>query len=195
MMVKICGITNAEDALLAAGAGANAVGFNFYRQSPRHVDPGQAAEIGAQLPASVLKVGIFVDDEADAVAAIAAEVNLDVLQLYGECQARHARVWRARRVDGDFSESSLDDAAAEAFLLDSPAGGLHGGTGQIFDWSAARGLKRRIILAGGLDASNVRAAIQSAQPWGVDACSRLERAPGRKDPVKVREFIKAALNL
>jgi phosphoribosylanthranilate isomerase len=105
------------------------------------------------------------------------------------------RVWRAFQVNEKFTSGMLDDSAAEAFLLDSPSLLLHGGTGQTFDWSAARNPGKRIVLAGGLDASNVRIAIEQAQPWGVDACSRLESVPGRKDPLKVQNFIKAALNL
>jgi phosphoribosylanthranilate isomerase len=194
-MVKICGVTTLEDALLAAEAGAAALGFNFYPKSPRYIEPADARRIGDRLPAGVLKVGVFVDEPPDAVRAIALEAALDVVQLHGSAKADGLRVWRACRVTAGFEESSLNDDAAEAFLLDTPAPGLHGGTGQTFDWSAARGLKKRIILAGGLDASNVHEAIQTAQPWGVDACSRLESAPGRKDPRKVREFIEAALKI
>jgi phosphoribosylanthranilate isomerase len=194
-MVKICGITSLDDARVAAGAGASAVGFNFYARSPRYIAPESAHAIAAGLPPSLLKVGVFVDESPARVSDVAAAVPLDVVQLHGDTPALRLRVWRARRVDSSFSPQSLDDPAAEAFLLDAPAQGLHGGTGRSFDWNVARGLDKRIILAGGLDASNVRAAIEIARPWGVDACSRLESAPGRKDPRKVREFVRAALNL
>lgn len=194
MIVKVCGITSLEDAQMAVDAGASALGFNFYGDSPRYLQPQEAGRIGRALPAGVLKVGIFVNETAAAVHEIATAAGLDVVQLYGTSTAEGWRVWRACRVDAQFSEAALDDAAAEAFLLDTP-GDLHGGSGRTFDWTAARGLKRRIILAGGLDATNVRAAIAAVQPWGVDACSRLESSPGRKDAGKVRQFVKAALNL
>jgi len=192
MMIKICGITNEEDALLAADSGASAIGFNFYSKSPRYIEPEAARRIGGQLPAGLLKVGVFVDGDPNRVAELAA---LDVVQLHGSASASGIRIWRAHHVDASFTAASLDDESAEAFLLDTPSQTLHGGTGETFDWIRARGLNKRIILAGGLDASNVRAAINAADPWGVDACSRLESAPGRKDPRKVRDFIQAALNL
>lgn len=195
MMVKVCGVTGIDDARIAADAGASAVGFNFYRTSPRYIAPEAARAIAAELPASLLRVGVFVDESPGLVRDVAAAVGLDVVQLHGSTRIPGLRVWRACRVDSTFGPESLDDAEAEAFLLDTPAEGLHGGTGQTFDWNAARGLAKRIILAGGLDASNVRAAIETAHPWGVDACSRLESSPGRKDPRKVQEFVKAALSL
>ncbi len=192
MIVKICGVTTLEDAAVAVEAGASAIGFNFYRRSPRFITPEAAREIGQSLPAGVLKVGIFVDEDGQAASSIA---GLDVAQLYGSASAGNLRRWRACRVGPDFTAESLEDQVAEAFLLDAPSAALHGGTGKTFDWTLARGLGKRIILAGGLDASNVHDAIAAAEPWGVDACSRLESSPGRKDPQKVREFVKAALNL
>jgi phosphoribosylanthranilate isomerase len=206
MMVKICGITSLEDAMLAANAGASAIGFNFYPPSPRYIAPSAASRIARELPRDLIKAGIFVDQATESIHAIAKEVGLDVVQLhgplpYGRGSASDAgavsvlRVWRAFQVNEKFNSRMLDDSAAEAFLLDSPSMLLHGGTGQTFDWTAARSLGKRIVLAGGLDASNVRIAIEQAQPWGVDACSRLESVPGRKDPLKVQNFIKAALNL
>lgn len=194
-MVKVCGITSAQDALDAAAAGASALGFNFYSGSPRFIEPAAARSIAQELPANVTKVGIFVNESCAVIAETAAQVGLDVVQLYGSSTAPGLRVWRAARVTPEFTAASLDDAQAEAFLLDTADGALAGGTGRTFDWNAARNLGRRIILAGGLDASNVRAAIEAARPWGVDACSRLESSPGKKDPAKVREFVKAALNI
>lgn len=192
MIVKICGITTREDAAIAAEAGASAIGFNFYPRSPRYVTPELAREIGDTLPPGILKVGIFVDQDGGTASQIA---GLDVAQLYGAATAGSLRRWRACRAGSGFSAASLDDPEAEAFLLDTPSATLHGGTGESFDWTVARGLPKRIILAGGLDANNVRQAIEAAQPWGVDACSRLESSPGRKDPQKVREFVKAAFYL
>lgn len=198
MMVKICGITNREDALAAVDGGAAALGFNFYPKSPRYIPPTDAARLAEGLPGSVWKVGIFVNEPGGRIEEIAAFAGLDVAQIHGgqppEDLPRGLRVWKAFRVDSSFSPAVLDAYPVEAFLLDTPSAELHGGTGRTFDWTLATGTGRRIILAGGLDASNVRDAIRTARPWGVDACSRLESAPGRKDHKKMMEFIQAALS-
>lgn len=192
MIVKICGITTAGDACVAVDAGANALGFNFYPGSPRYIEPDAAARIVERLPDGVLKVGVFVDSDP---APVAAAIGLDVVQLHGDCPPGTLRYWRARRVQAGFDPSGLDDPACEAWLLDAAVPGLHGGTGATFNWNLARNSSKRIVVAGGLDAGNVSQAIEIARPWGVDACSRLESEPGRKDPEKVRQFVKAALNL
>jgi phosphoribosylanthranilate isomerase len=192
MMVKICGITNREDAMAAVEAGATAIGFNFYRESPRYISPTGASMIGAKIPANVWKVGIFVNETPETIARIALDAALDVAQLYGTSEARGLRIWRAIQANESLL-SHVNDETAEAVLLDTPSDDLHGGTGTSFDWSRAKGLPKHIIIAGGLDATNVRRAIEQAQPWGVDACSRLEKSPGLKDHDKVREFVKAAL--
>ena len=195
MMVKICGITNREDALAAIEGGAAALGFNFYPASPRYITPEQAAEIGAGLSVwpAVWKVGVFVDEAPERILRIARQVGLDVAQLHGSESPENyppgMRVWKAIRVrDGQVPQAL--DCPAEAVLLDGPA------SGENFDWRNIPGISRhlgKLILAGGLDAGNVRRAIQQTHPWGVDACSRLERAPGRKDHFKMAEFLKAAL--
>lgn len=210
MMVKICGITNREDAMAAVDAGASAIGFNFFRDSPRYVSPTGAAMIAEKIPAAVWKVGVFVDETPDAVAKIALDVGLDVAQLHGTSEALGIRIWRAcDMVEWESSRPYLADENVEALLLDALStprgvltlGGqtshtkLYGGTGTTFDWFRARGIPKKIVVAGGLDASNVRQAIEEAQPWGVDACSRLERSPGMKDHEKMRKFVKAALEL
>jgi phosphoribosylanthranilate isomerase len=192
MMVKICGITNGEDALAAVEAGASAIGFNFYRESPRYISPTGASMIAAKLPAALWKVGIFVNETPDAIARIALDAALDVAQLYGTSEARGIRIWRAIKANESLL-AHVNDADAEAVLLDTPSEALHGGTGTSFDWSRAKALPKRVIIAGGLDAANVRRAIEQAQPWGVDACSRIEKSPGLKDHDKLREFVKAAL--
>jgi phosphoribosylanthranilate isomerase len=183
MMVKICGITRRQDAEAAADAGASAIGFVFYPKSPRCIAPQDAAELGRDLP--VWKVGVFVDETAASVEAVMRAARLDVAQLYGGETPAGARIWRAWRVTDAFDESVA--RGAEALLLDGPANGIS------FDWSKARGAAERVILAGGLDAGNVAEAIRIARPWGVDASSRLESAPGVKDPEKVRRFVRAAL--
>ncbi|MGH7247680.1 MAG: phosphoribosylanthranilate isomerase [Pseudomonadota bacterium] len=193
VIVKVCGIVRLDDALAAVEAGASAIGFNFYASSPRYVAPDAAAAIAAAVPAPVWKAGIFVGQSPEEIAGIARRVGLDIAQLYGEAALPGFRVWRARRVDANFSALSIENEAAEAVLLDAAAGHLLGGAGRTFDWSLARGLRKKIVLAGGLDASNVREAIRIARPWGVDASSRLESAPGRKHHQKIRQFVQAAL--
>lgn len=191
MMIKICGITNREDALAAIEAGATALGFNFYRESPRYITPEKAAELGDGL--QIMKVGIFVNEAPAVVSEKLRTAGLDLAQVYGEVQYHGLRTWRACRVrSSDFTLPGNDDDA-EAFLLDGFSPDVYGGAGIMFPWSIARGLPKRIVLAGGLDAGNVREAIQQAQPWGVDACSRIEKTPGHKDHEKMTRFIEAAL--
>jgi phosphoribosylanthranilate isomerase len=191
-MVKICGITNREDALAAVEAGASAIGFNFYRESPRYISHTGAVMIADKLPASVWKVGVFVNETPEMIAKIALDAGLDVAQLHGSSEARGIRIWRAHRVTEPI-QGYLLDTTVEALLLDTPSDELYGGTGCRFDWSLAKGIAKKTIIAGGLDAGNVRQAIEQAEPWGVDACSCIERAPGLKDHEKMRGFIKAAL--
>ena len=192
MIVKICGITNRDDAAAAVDAGATALGFNFYRDSPRYISPTGAAMIGEKLPSSVWKVGLFVHECADIVARIALQVGLDVAQLHGASQAMGIRIWRACTVD-DWEDAEDIDVESEALLVDAPSDVLYGGTGRSFDWSRAKGIPKKIVIAGGLDADNVKEAIEQARPWGVDACSRIEKTPGIKDHEKMRDFVKAAL--
>lgn len=185
-MVKVCGITRREDAEAAVAAGASAIGFVFYPQSPRFVSPQQAADLGRGL--EILKVGVFVDDPALRIESIVRSAKLDVAQIYGDAVPAVPRLWKAFRV-GQTSRSARDlqiPREAEAILLDGPANGI------VFDWNQARGVSQKLILAGGLNASNVAEAIRVAQPWGVDASSGLESAPGIKDHDKVRQFVEAA---
>ncbi len=190
-LVKICGITNEEDARFAIQAGANALGFNFYPRSPRYVTPARARQIAESVSASFLRVGVFVNAGVQELRSTAALVPLDVLQLHGEACAlpppEIGRVWRAINP----AQTPDADAAIEAYLLD-PAGASYGGSGHIFDWTLAANFPGRAIIAGGLDGANVAKAIEAAMPWGVDACSRLESSPGKKDPALVRAFVHAA---
>jgi len=191
-MVKICGITNREDALAAIDGGASALGFNFYPASPRYIAPDAAAEIASALPAGVWKVGVFVDESPEAVLQTVAQVGLDIVQLHGsespEQYPRGIRVWKAiRMLAGGSACHTTETASVEAVLLDGPA------SGQVFDWARVPPGIEKLILAGGLDADNVRAAIEQVHPWGVDACSRIEISPGRKDRFKMTAFLKAAL--
>jgi phosphoribosylanthranilate isomerase len=193
MIVKICGITNEDDARVAVDAGANALGFNFYRRSPRFITPLRAREIAAAVPGDYLKAGIFVNASEAELLETTAHVPLDVLQLHGDRCAlplsSGLRIWRA--VTASHAPPAAH-AAIEAYLLDTPAP-HHGGSGKTFDWNLAARFAQRVIIAGGLDATNVAEAIRIASPWGVDACSRLESSPGTKDPRRVRDFVRAAL--
>lgn len=194
MIVKICGITTNEDARAAVAAGASALGFNFYLQSPRVVLPSRAREIGRTLPSGILKVGVFVNEDPAVIARAMSEAGLDIAQVIGPTPAG-VRTWRVHRVTEDFSSEQLADENAEAFLLDTPSASLYGGTGATFDWSRARIPGKRIVIAGGLGPDNVATAVSECRPWGVDACSRLESSPGRKDHARLEAFVRAALSV
>jgi phosphoribosylanthranilate isomerase len=187
-VVKVCGITRREDAVAAVDAGASALGFIFFPKSPRYIAPQTAGTLGEGLP--VWKVGIFVNEGPALIEAVMEAAHLDIAQIYGGDAPPHARVWKAFRMSEPFHSAFIQDC--EAVLLDGAA------NGQSFDWSVAREMKQqnpatKMILAGGLDASNVGEAIRVARPWGVDASSRLETSPGVKDHAKVRSFVQAAL--
>lgn len=198
MIVKICGITNQEDATAAVDAGATAIGFNFYPRSPRYISPESAALITTA--AGVRRVGVFVNESRVGVEEISRIAGLAVAQLHGDetpgDYPHTPAVWKAVRVSDGFDLSSFRDLPIEALLLDGPAGVLYGGAGQTFDWMLAAAPRQtiRIVLAGGLDASNVAHAIALAKPWGVDACSGIESAPGKKDYKKMIAFLHAALH-
>jgi phosphoribosylanthranilate isomerase len=181
-MVKVCGITRREDAEAAVAAGASAIGFVFYPKSPRYVTPDAAKDLGSGL--NIWKVGVFQDESSGVIEETMAAAELDIAQVYGGELPNVSRIWRALRLVGQTSRTIND--RVEAILLDGPANGV------TFDWKQARGFSEKLILAGGLNASNVAEAIRVAKPWGVDASSSLESAPGVKDHDKVRQFVKAA---
>jgi phosphoribosylanthranilate isomerase len=193
-ILKVCGITNQEDASAAMAGGATAIGFIFYPRSPRYLAPERAAVIASG--AGVQRVGVFVNESPARVLEIARLARLDVAQLQGDEEASdypaEIAVWKAVRVSNGLDLSIFDNLPAQALVLDGPAGELYGGAGRSFDWRQASSLRKPFVLAGGLDASNVAEAIAAAQPWGVDACSRLESAPGRKDHKKMLAFLSAA---
>ncbi|MFZ5453949.1 MAG: phosphoribosylanthranilate isomerase [Thermodesulfobacteriota bacterium] len=195
--IKICGITNLEDALLAAELGADALGFIFYPPSPRSVTPDAAQAIIAQLPPLVTTVGVFVDEAAARVKELAGAVGLDWVQLHGletpeYCRALDRRVIKVFRIQDAASLERLKDyqGAAQAFLLDTYKKGQVGGTGETFNWDLAIEAKQNgpIILAGGLTPENVAQAIAFVQPWAVDVASGVEASPGKKDPENLRAF-------
>ena len=197
--VKICGVTNLPDALAAVEAGADALGFVFYEQSPRRVAPETAAGIIRQLPPFVAKVGLFVNAPLEVVHQTIAACGLDTLQFHGGespayCRAFTLRTLKAFRVQdrGFLGELPAFDTAA--WLLDAAVSGQYGGTGARFDWALAveaGRLGKPIILAGGLTPANVQEAIRQTRPYAVDVSSGVESAPGRKDAGKIREFIAA----
>jgi phosphoribosylanthranilate isomerase len=192
-IVKVCGITNEEDARLALDAGANAIGFNFYPKSPRYIEPERAGEILERLPGDFLCAGVFVNPSAEELERIVTIVRCDVVQLHGQSCPNRApdtcRLWRCLTA---FSVPPQSDASVDAYLLDADSPGF-GGSGKMIDWELAALFPYRKIIAGGLDAANVAAAIATTAPNGVDACSRLEARPGKKDPVRVRSYVREAL--
>ncbi len=204
MIVKICGITNLEDARVAVDAGANALGFNFYQRSARYIEPVEARRIIEELPGDVLSVGVFVDEETPLrVEQIAEASGVQAVQLHGEespayCRALTGRMLiKALRVGVGFvPESVLDyENVASAILLDAFSGIERGGTGRVIDWSRARRvaeLTPQLFLAGGLSPENISEAMSVVKPYAVDACSRLESTPGRKDAERVRAFVRLA---
>jgi phosphoribosylanthranilate isomerase len=199
LRVKICGITNEDDARAACEAGADSLGFNFYRESPRHVTANEVAKIRPHLPGKVEAVGVFVNAGMCEVATLSETLSLDAVQLHGDETpqrvaelAANVVVIKAFRVGPDFLLETLDEyARASAFLLDAAETGQYGGTGRTNDWALARSAARtrRIILAGGLNAGNVAAAIHFVRPYGVDVASGVESKPGKKDQGRLREFI------
>ncbi|WP_246273230.1 phosphoribosylanthranilate isomerase [Candidatus Hakubella thermalkaliphila] len=200
--IKICGITNSDDALLAQELGADAVGFIFFARSPRAVLPLRAVEIIAQLAPFVSKVGVFVDEEEDTVLEVAARCGLDTLQLHSQkslsycsdLSSRGFKIIKAIRI-GENSEEKLTYLLkhyqnVDAFLFDTYHPQKKGGTGLPFDWRLAEGLvtDRPVILSGGLNEENVLEAIMRLRPYAVDVSSGLERQPGKKDEQKMRQF-------
>ena len=199
--VKVCGITNHEDARGAADAGAEAIGLVF-AESPRRVSVEKARELAAALAKDVLKVGVFVNEEPEEVLRIAREVGLDYAQLHGDegpeivtaIREGGVKVIKALRVRDAASLETMNGYGADLYLLDAWSAKVRGGTGTRFDWGLAKSLKGRdnILVSGGLGPENVRDAVSFFEPWGVDASSSLERAPGRKDHERVRRFVFAA---
>ena len=204
--IKICGITNVDDALAAVAAGADALGFNFYKPSPRYVAPQVAREIIAKLPLSVLTVGVFVNEESpQSVRRIANESGVTALQLHGDespsyCLelAKDRYVIKTLAVSNDFDLQTVQAFDVEAIMLDTKHSTLRGGTGLVFDWSIARDatdVVPKLFLAGGLAPENIEDAIEIVRPYAVDACSALEDEPGKKNHERMRAFVEAARNV
>ena len=194
--IKICGITNLDDAMAAAELGTDALGFNFYPESPRYITPEKAAEIIYQLPPLIMTVGIFVNESEERVRDIESQTGIQVLQFHGDespeyCERFERRVIKAFRVKDRESLHSILHYKVSAILLDSHTDGLRGGTGVPFDWGLAKdaALSRRVVLAGGLTADNVGEAIKRVRPYGVDVASGVEKEKGIKDFGTMKKFI------
>ena len=197
--VKVCGMTNLKDTLLAVEEGSDAVGFIFYKKSPRSVTMKLVREIVIELPPFVDTVGVFVDETAEKINKIADYCNLDMVQLHGDesptfCKRMRRRVIKAFRVIDMQSVKNISNFQVSGFILDTFSESLHGGTGKVFDWNLALPAKKfgPVIMAGGLTPNNVRQAIQRVRPYGVDVCSGVESEPGIKDHKKIRVFLKNA---
>lgn len=196
---KICGITRIEDALIAAEAGADAIGLVFYAKSPRAVSIQQARDIVAALPAFVTTVGLFVNASREELSDVLAGVALDLLQFHGdelpaECESYQRPYIKALRVKpgDDIAQLAAPYARARGILLDTYVPGVPGGTGAAFDWSLVpSGLPQPVILAGGLSAANVQAAIEQVRPYAVDVSGGVEAGKGIKDAAKIRAFMQA----
>ena len=197
--IKICGITNLDDAMAAVDLGADALGFNFYKKSPRCIEPQRAAEIIAQLPPFVVPIGIFVNEKEDRIRETVSLACLQAIQFHGDetpefCQRFGSRVIKAFQVKNKESLKHMSHYRVSAYLLDSYREGVRGGTGTTFDWHLAVVAKTfgRIILAGGLNPDNVAEAVRLVQPYGIDVAGGVEREKGIKDHVKLRTFIAEA---
>lgn len=197
--VKICGLTSLADALAAAEAGADALGLNFYEQSPRHISLKTAAEISKQLPPFVMRVGLFVNPPEELVMRAIGECSLTLLQFHGDeppefCMKFGLMSMKAFRIRDAESLKQIPAFQTDAYLLDACSPDARGGTGKTFNWDLAieaQKFGRPIFLAGGLTPENVADAVRQVKPFGVDVSSGVENSPGKKDHAKVRAFIQA----
>jgi phosphoribosylanthranilate isomerase len=194
--VKICGITNLDDAIMAVEAGADALGFVFFEGSSRYISPEQASVIIHELPPFVKSVGLFVNEELKAVNIIADQCGLDIIQLHGDesplfCNSVKRRVVKAFRVKDESSLNKIAEYEVAAILLDAWSPIAHGGTGTTFNWeiAAKAAASNCIILAGGLTPENVEEAIKVVKPYAVDVSSGVESSPGKKSSDKLKDFI------
>lgn len=198
--VKVCGITNSEDALCAVRLGAMALGFVFYQKSPRFISPEEAGEVIRQIPPFVTKVGVFVNAEEDYLKEARDVAGFDVYQFHGDetpefCAAFAENYIKAVRVKNAESLDAVELYDTDAFLFDTYSPDAYGGTGENFSWDV---LSRRkledkfVILSGGLNSDNVRDAIRAVNPYAVDVSSGVESSPGIKDHLKLKRFMEAA---
>jgi len=201
--VKICGITNLEDALASLFSGADALGFVFYRKSPRFIEPRKAANISRILPKNILRAGVFVDAQAARVKKIAKLCGLDILQFHGSESAEYCqrfkgyKVIKAFRVHGKIDLAKISKYRVFGSLFDTFSRSKAGGTGKKFNWNLLQNTDKisgQVFLSGGLTSANVSAALKKLHPDWVDVSSSLESRPGKKDHKKIQGFIKAIKN-
>jgi phosphoribosylanthranilate isomerase len=199
--IKICGITNLEDALLAVDLGADALGFVFYKESKRYIKPEEAYRIISKLPPFVSTIGVFVNQELDEIKEIKEKAGFDTIQLHGDespdfCKKLGERLIKAIRVKDSINLEEIESYPAQAILLDTYSTKSYGGTGESFRWEILKDLNtsKRIILSGGLTPENAARAIRIANPYAVDVSSGVEEYPGKKDPEKLKKFIEAVRN-
>ncbi len=196
MKIKICGITNYEDALLCCDEGADYLGFIFYKDSKRYISPENAGEIISKLPLGIKVVGVFVNENIAEVNENAQTLGLSFVQLHGDespeyIQAMQAPVLKAFRVSDKFDFGIVDSYPGVVPLFDTFSNSVYGGTGKAFLWNDIPvALREKCFLSGGISADNVIEAIQTIRPYGIDVSSSLEKYPGKKDAAKVREYFR-----
>lgn len=196
MRVKICGITNIDDALLSCDLGADALGFIFYEKSKRFINYSEAEKIIQKLPSFVCKVGVFVENEAKEINEISQNIGLTTVQLHGEQQLEFVEqiilpVIKSFRINNEFNFSVLDKYNKCSFLFDAYSENFLGGTGKTFDWNLIPfELRNKIILAGGISINNIEFIFKNIKPQAVDLSSSVEIKPGKKSPEKLKEFFK-----
>lgn len=199
MKVKICGITNHEDAQKAVYYGAHAVGFIFHKKSPRYISPSKARKVIESLPPLIVPVGVFVDLKEQAVRDICHFTRIKTVQFHGDEKPVYCKrfsdfkIIKAFRIYDMFDFTTVEKYKVDAYLFDTFQENISGGTGKTFNWRLLKDRKftRPIILSGGLTADNIKNGIAEVQPYAVDVSSGLEKSPGIKDPVKIREFMNA----
>jgi phosphoribosylanthranilate isomerase len=194
--VKICGITNEKDAVFCCEHGADALGFVFYKKSPRYIDPKKARDIIKELPPFITNVGLFVNEDSDMVKEIYEECGLDALQFHGDEDSAYVNSFnqktiKAFRIKDSINTEMFSGYDVGAYLLDNYSSGVYGGSGGNFDWDILTGLnlKRPVILAGGLNPDNVVEAVNKVKPYAVDVSSGVEKEKGIKDLDKVKKMI------
>jgi len=199
--IKICGITNIEDALLAIDLGADALGFIFYRESKRCIDPSKARDIISALPPFITTVGVFVNQGLEEIKAAREKAGFDTVQLHGDespelCKKLDGKVIKAIRIRDSINSEEVESYPVQAVLFDTYSTKGFGGTGESFSWEILKDLNtsKKIILSGGLSPENVSQAIRSARPYGVDVSSGVEDHYGKKSPEKLKAFIEAVRN-
>ena len=199
--IKICGITNIEDALLSVDLGASALGFVFYKGSKRYIKPDNAQSIISKLPPFVTTVGVFANQELEEIKKIKGKAGFDTFQLHGDespdfCMKLEGKIIKAIRVKDVINPKEIESYPAQAILFDNYSIEYYGGTGETFGWEILKGFdtSKKIILSGGLTPENVARAIRIVNPYAVDVSTGVEASPGKKNPDKLKRFIEAARN-